>query len=131
MTATAEPPVTKPLSPVEYVRRLPGEDKQAVFLALLREAVSWNGDAGLLPIDDEDGRPFGYYVTQKVAQERWDRLVADMPPEVREHMLKPLPADFDPDDCLTEEEMEAIRQEADRKATESRSSLSSRTAVPA
>jgi hypothetical protein len=56
-------------SAVEYVRGLPPEDKQAVFLALLREAVAENGDTGLLPVDDEDGKPFGYYVPPKAAGE--------------------------------------------------------------
>jgi hypothetical protein len=36
-----------------------------VFLALLREALAEAGDTGLLPVDDEDGRPFGYYVSPK------------------------------------------------------------------
>ena len=109
-TATAEPPVAaKPLSPVEHVRRLPGEDKQAIFLALLREAVSWNGDAGLMMIEDEDGKPFGYYTPQRVAEEQWDKLVAEMPPGVREAMLTPINPDSDPDDCLTDAELEALR----------------------
>ena len=50
---------------VEYVRNLKPEEKQAVFLALLREALAENGDTGLLPVDDEDGKPFGYYVPPK------------------------------------------------------------------
>jgi hypothetical protein len=52
---------------VEYVRALTPEAKQAVFLALLREALAETGDAGLLPVDDEDGRPFGYYVPPTAA----------------------------------------------------------------
>lgn len=56
-------------SAVEYVRALPPDEKQAVFLALLREALAENGDTGLLPVDDEDGKPFGYYVPPKAAAE--------------------------------------------------------------
>jgi hypothetical protein len=56
-----------PQSTVDYVKNLPPEDKQAVFLALLREAIAENGDTGLLPVDDEDGKPFGYYVPPKAA----------------------------------------------------------------
>jgi hypothetical protein len=62
------------VSPVEYVRALPPEDKQAVFLTLLREALQHNGDRGLLPIDDEDGRPFGYYVPPKAAEELFEQF---------------------------------------------------------
>jgi hypothetical protein len=56
-------------SVAEYVRSLPPEGKQAAFLALLREALEENGDSGLLPIDDEQGKPFGYYVPPKAAEE--------------------------------------------------------------
>src|SRR5437899_10688037 len=54
-------------SPVEYVKGLPPEDKQAVFLALLREALQINGDRGLMPVEDEDGKSFGYYVPPQIA----------------------------------------------------------------
>lgn len=66
MSAATHPDPT-PASAVEYVRTLPPEGKQAVFLALLREALAETGDTGLLPVDDEDGRPFGYYVPPKAA----------------------------------------------------------------
>lgn len=68
-----------PVSPVEYVRALPGEDKQAVFLALLREAISMCGDTGRVLIDDERGKPFGYYVPPKAAAE--GELLPDPSPE--------------------------------------------------
>jgi hypothetical protein len=54
MTAAVAPP-----SPVEYVSRLSPDDKHAVLLALLREAMALNGDTGLLPVEDEDGRTLG------------------------------------------------------------------------
>jgi hypothetical protein len=69
-TTTAGPPQ---ISPVEFVKSLPPEAKQAVFLALLREALQYNGDCGLLPIDDESGKPFGYYVPPKAAAELFER----------------------------------------------------------
>ena len=71
--STLQPPAATngkvAVSTAEYVRSLPPEDKQAAFLALLREALEQNGDRGLLPIDDEDGKPFGYYVPPKAAEE--------------------------------------------------------------
>lgn len=66
MNGTAAPPAP---SPVDYVRQLSPEDKQAVFLELLREALRSHGDRGLLPIDDEAGKPFGYYVPPKAVAE--------------------------------------------------------------
>jgi hypothetical protein len=68
-------------SPVEYVRALPAEDKQAVFLALLREALQLNGDRGLMPIDDEEGKPFGYYVPPKAAEELFKLNGPQLPAE--------------------------------------------------
>jgi hypothetical protein len=73
-----------PVSLVEYVRAQPPEEKQAVFLALLREALQLNGDRGLLPIDDEQGKSFGYYVPPKVAAEQLRVLVPVLTPEQEE-----------------------------------------------
>jgi hypothetical protein len=84
--STATTPTTAatngtPVSPVEYVRTLPPEEKQAVFLALLREALQFNGDSGLMPVDDENGKPFGYYVPPKAAAEIADRELPKLSPE--------------------------------------------------
>jgi hypothetical protein len=68
-------------SAVDYVRALSPEEKQAVFLALLREALAENGDTGLLPVDDEDGKPFGYYVPPKAAAEIAERELPKLSPE--------------------------------------------------
>jgi hypothetical protein len=56
-------------SPVEYVRRLDADQKHAVFMELLREAVELNGELGLLPIEDVNGESFGYFVPPKAAAE--------------------------------------------------------------
>ena len=75
MSATLESPALaeklSEASLLESVRALSPEDKQVVFLTLLREALEINGDTGLLPIDDEEGRSFGYYVSPKAAEERY------------------------------------------------------------
>ena len=75
MSATLESPALaeklSEASLLESVRALSPEDKQVVFLTLLREALEINGDTGLLPIDDEEGRSFGYYVPPKAAEERY------------------------------------------------------------
>ena len=60
---------------VDYVRGLPQGEKQLVLVALLKEAVHLNGEKGLLTIDDENGKPFGYYVPPKTAEEHF-RMMA-------------------------------------------------------
>lgn len=92
MTATATPPrpATPAPSPAEIVAALPPEDKYAVFLALLKEALAANGDTGLLPIDDELGKPFGYYVPPKAAEAISAQMWADMPDEVRTVLSRPV-----------------------------------------
>ena len=119
MTATAEPPVTKPLSPVEYVRRLPAEDREAVLLSLIEDVYDANGRTDAIPLRDDAGRSLGLLVPPNADEARWQAMLADMPPNVREVMTRPSSPDFAPNRCLTDEQMEAIRQEADRKATES------------
>lgn len=74
-------------SPVEFVRNLPPEEKGKVLLALLREAMEDNGDAGVMPIDDEDGKPFGYYVPPKAAAAIAERELPKLSPE-RERELR-------------------------------------------
>jgi hypothetical protein len=74
-------PTTPSVSAVEYVRALSLEEKQAVFLALLLEALAENGDTGLLPVDDVSGKPFGYYVPPKAAAEIAERELPRLTPE--------------------------------------------------
>ena len=61
MSATTDS-VTRPLSPVVYVQSLSLDDKQAVLVALLREAIQINGDDAPMPIEDESGQSMGYYL---------------------------------------------------------------------
>ena len=95
-TPTVERPMRSEIpkqSPViEYIRGLPFEAKQVALLTLLREAMEVNGDTGLLPIDDEQGNPFGYYVPPKAAAERTDRygpkLTAEQEQEIERRVEK-------------------------------------------
>ena len=75
-----------PISVIEFVRSLQPDEKQVVFLTLLREALAENGDTGLLPIDDENGKSFGYYVPPKAAEELY-RLRGPKLSEEREQEL--------------------------------------------
>jgi hypothetical protein len=108
---TPNPPATNgtPASPVEYVRNLPPEEKQAVFLALLREALQYNGDTGLMPVEDENGKAFGYYVPPKVAAAHAAKAWAEMPAEVRERIGRPM---GDPENAISADEMLTILSRA-------------------
>ncbi len=88
--AVAAPANGQTLSAIEYVHTLPPDEKQAVFLALLREALQIHGDAGLLPIEDEDGTPFGYYVPPTAAKALSDQTWNAIPTEVRELLSRPV-----------------------------------------
>jgi hypothetical protein len=80
---TASTPATNgsPPSAVDYVRTLKPEEKQAVFLALLREALQFHGDRCLLPVEDENGKMFGYYVPPKASERHFRSLVSSLTPE--------------------------------------------------
>ena len=94
-------------SPVEFVRTMSPEDKEDVFVALLRELIVMNGGKGLIPVQASDGKSLGYYVPPEAARVRWEHFLAEMPPNVRETMTKPL-HDLDLDDCLTDVELAAL-----------------------
>lgn len=106
--AKSEPKVSA--SPVEYVRSLEPDDKQAVFVSLLREALAINGDSGLLPIEDENGNPFGYYVPPNAAQALSDRIWNDTPADVRKALSEPV---TNLDRSISSEEMLAILSSGD------------------
>jgi len=96
MSATATAPVAPAPTnghhptPAEFVAALAPDDKHAVFLALLKDALSANGDSGLLPVHDEAGQPFGYYVSPKAAEAASARVWEDMPDEVRAVLSRPV-----------------------------------------
>src|SRR4051812_35923457 len=71
-TPTTPPPANgTPVSPVEYVRGLSLEDREDVFIALLRELIEANGGGkGLIPIETHDGESLGYYVSPLAAAAR-------------------------------------------------------------
>ena len=84
----SEIPTTVNFAPAEMVRSLSPEDKHAVFLALLREALQYNGEAGLLAIDDEDGKPFGYYVPPNAAAAHAAAVLPSLLPEREAELVR-------------------------------------------
>src|SRR5437763_328859 len=82
---TPTPPATNgvPPSPVEYVGRLPDEEKGHVLVALLRELIAINGGKGLIPIHTPEGESLGYYVPPLAADAEAEAVVPKLSPERR------------------------------------------------
>lgn len=97
-------------SPAEFVKGLPLEAKSEILFALLRELIHEYGGKGLIPFQTADGESLGHYVPPAAEKARFEAVVNEWPAAVREKALRPLPADFDIDDCLTDEELEQIKQ---------------------
>lgn len=101
---------TTELTADELLRTLPPETKTEVLTGLLRELIRIHGGRGLIPFNTDDGEFLGYYVPPEAAKAQTQAFLEEMPPAVREKLTKPLPPDFDPDDSLTLEELDAIRR---------------------
>jgi hypothetical protein len=96
MTAVAD-------SPVDFARRLPAADKEAVFFALLAEARASGEDAGTLPLDGPTGERVGYFLTPAA----WERL-RNLPPQTDAQRQASRAALLDLDDTLSPEEVAAL-----------------------
>lgn len=101
-TAPQTPPAAAPVSPVEYVRALPPEDKEDVLIALLRDLIAFRGGKGLIPVESPEGEWLGYYVPPAAAKALSDQMWAEMPPAVREAFGRPVK---NLDNCISAEEM--------------------------
>ena len=91
-----------PVSPEELVRALSPEDKEDVFVLLIRELIASNGGKGLIPVETPEGEPLGYYVPPEPAKELAEKQWNAMPAEVRERLSRPVK---DLDNCISADEM--------------------------
>jgi hypothetical protein len=64
-----------------------------------------------MPLTSTSGKPLGILLPPGSDPE-WLKMLTEMPPEMRDNVLKPPPADFDPDACLSDEELEELTQRA-------------------
>ena len=69
------------VSPVDYVRSLPLEDQEEIFVALLRDVIAFNGGKGLIPIETPDGDSLGYFVPPEAADARAEGYLPKFTPE--------------------------------------------------
>jgi len=74
----------------DLIRGMSSEEKEEVFLALLKEAIQESGDSGLMHVEDKEGHSLGYYVPPKVAAEHLRRLAPVLTAEQRAVTLKAL-----------------------------------------
>ena len=61
-TATAEAPALPAVPPVEWVKSLPIEDREAALIELLKQIVANNGNMGRIDIQTEAHPYLGYFV---------------------------------------------------------------------
>lgn len=108
-SAQTSPANGSPITATEYVRTLSPEEKQAVFLALLREAIQINGDTGLLPVEDEEGNPFGYYLPPKAVAARAESQLPKLSKEREAELAR---RQSEPGRGLTEDEMRTWLKQA-------------------
>lgn len=103
---TPAPPVA---DDVAFVLGLPADRQSVVFAALVRQ-LSGDKPGAAIPVTGPNGNWAGTYLpNEEVAG--LEALLRGLSPEARARFLRPLPPDFDPDDYLSDEEMEAIRTE--------------------
>jgi len=106
----AEP--RSPTTAEEVVARLSPELKGDVFVALLRELIRLNGNSCRIPVSTPDGEFVGSFVPAAAEKERYERFLAELSPAARDALTRPLPDTFDPDDCLSDADLDALRSAA-------------------
>ena len=117
MTATLTEP--KVATPAEFVLSLPADQKRAVLAALLREVYATQGDFAAIPLRDGDAE-LGYLARTAAMLDGFQKILVTLSREDAAHMCEPIPDDLDLDDCLSEEEVEAIHRRVEaRHAQES------------
>jgi len=101
-----------PTTADEICATLSPELKGDVFVALVRELVRLNGNSGRIPVTTPAGEFLGSFVPAAAEKERYERFLTELSPAAREAMTRPLPDTFDPDDCLSDADLDAIRSAA-------------------
>ena len=107
-TATAPAAV----QPVDFVLSLPEEQKRAVLAALLREVYATEGDFAAIALRHGDV-DLGYLARTQDMLAGCQKIFLTLSREDAASMCEPLPDDFDPDDCLSEADLSAIRREVE------------------
>jgi hypothetical protein len=80
------------------------EEQENLFFDLVREIYRRNAGEGIIPLVNRKGEWLGNLVSPEQPAAAADRVFAEMPPQTRRAIMKPL-LDFDFDDTLTDEEV--------------------------
>lgn len=76
------PPVRRHRTVLRYRREnwfaLSPEDKEDVFILLIRELIASNGGKGLIPVETPEGEALGYYAPPEAARARSERLLVNV-----------------------------------------------------
>ncbi len=80
------------------------DDQEQMFFDLLREIYRRNPGDAVIPLVSRNGEWLGNLVSPNQPAAAADKLFAQMPPQTREAIMKPL-LDFDFDDTLSDDEV--------------------------
>ncbi len=76
----SRPAVDPTADPVAFVRALPDEQQEAVFVSILKELIEINGGKGYIPVEYA-GEWLGYFVPPAAAKAQFDRYGPKLSPE--------------------------------------------------
>ena len=69
-SAGSMPKLGSRIPPLDFLRSLSLEDKEELFVELLREVIAYHGGKGLIPVETPDGEWLGYFVPPEAAAAR-------------------------------------------------------------
>jgi len=107
--ATAARPHPADVDVVGYVRGLPDDQQEAVFVAILKAIIADSGGKGYIPVEWE-GEWLGYFVPPAAAQELFDRYGPKLSDEDKARVRRSFEK---PGQSFTLEEMLERLREAD------------------
>lgn len=108
MTST----VATPTSPLDYVRSMTDEEKDAALIELVEEAIRRHGDRYTIPLRKPNGELLAYFVPSGAAEAS---LRVRIPEQTPEQLAEVQAAIADPDNTFDPEEFfdELSRQDRD------------------
>lgn len=113
--------MTAVLSPTDLMRALSDEQKEELFVVMMRQFALNVADENVVQLWDGNVL-LGHYVrpgTPEAARlfpdcgpsPEYLEMLAKLPPEVAAALMRPIPEDLDLDDVLTRDEIRKIRRE--------------------
>ena len=115
--------MTATMSPTDLLGTLSDDQKDELFLAMVRQFAINVADVNVVPLWDGNVL-LGHFVRPETPEAarlfpdvgpslEYLEMLAKLPPEASAALTRPIPDDLDLDDCLTEADLDAIRQEVE------------------